>query len=364
MTASQYELILMQPQHNKTLQEPAPSRKGMGLPAVGKSPHTPPQDELLSDVHLPLRRTYYPLGYAIDIATNDSTVLDAAQRAFGHRTCLRHSGLPAVSIAVQLGGSALVPPDPIRRQYNHLYSFVADGANQALLDFHTGHGCVWVTQAVARDQLYFCCHFLEKVVYLLLGASVVTDIHAACVGKSGKGILLCGDSGAGKSSLAYACARDGWTYTSDDTCYLINNSAFPRVIGHSHRARFRPTACDLFPELRAFPLSPRLDGKPSIEVLSAKLPISQSSFETNVHAVIFLHRSPVSFAQLTRCPPGTANRRLAANLFSAGQIRTKHTANLEKLAEVPTFELHYNCLDDAIRALDELVRSDQFDRGN
>lgn len=349
----------MQPRQNISFEESHPSQCPLALPGFGNygNHEARPQDALLSDLQLPLRSTFYPLGYAVDLATNYAPVMSAAHRAFGHQSALRHSRLPAVSIAVHGRGSSRQPPEPVRRQYNHLYSLVADGDNQALLDLRSGTSFIWITEAAARDHLYLRCHFLEKVVYLLLGASVVTDIHAACVGQNSKSILLCGDSGAGKSTLAYACARAGWTYTSDDTSYLINDSAVPRVIGHAHRARFRPSARQLFPELRTFQLSPRLEGKPSIEVLTADLPISKTATESDVHAVVFLRRSPRSAVRLIRLPAGTANRRLAAELFSAGEIRAKHTAILEILAGVPTYEFHYNELDEAIRTLEGLTQA-------
>jgi len=342
----------MQPRHNLSFNELTPA--GSPLLQHGNKAARP-QDGLFSDMSLPLRRTFYPLGYGVEIATNDAAVLYEAEQAFGHRSALRDSGLPLVSVGVHPGGSSQRPPDPTRRQYNHLYSLVADGDNQALLDLRTGTSFVWITEAAARDPLYLRYHFLEKVVYLLLSASVVTDIHAGCVGKNGKGVLLCGDSGAGKSTLAYACARAGWTYTSDDTCYLINDSAVPRVIGHAHRARFRPAARDLFPELRTYSLNPRLEGKPSIEVLTAELSVPETATETDVHAVVFLRRSADGPARLIPLPTGTATRRLAAELFSAGEIRAKHAACLEIFAGVPAFELHYSDLHNAIRTLEYLT---------
>lgn len=347
----------MRPRHNLSFEEltPADSPLLQRGSSNGTYEAARPQDRLFSDMSLPLRRTFYPLGYAVEIATNDAAVFYAAERAFGHRSALRDSGLPLVSVGVHSGGSSQRPPDPTRRQYNQLYSLVADGDNQALLDLRTGANFIWVTEAAARDPLYLRYHFLEKVVYLLLGASVVTDIHAGCVGRAGKGVLLCGDSGAGKSTLAYACARAGWTYTSDDTSYLINDSAVPRVIGHAHRARFRPSARDLFPELRTYPLNPRLEGKPSIEVPTAELPVRESAAEADVHAVVFLRRSADGPAQLIPFPNGTATLRLAAELFSAGEIRAKHREALEILARVPTFELHYSGLEEAIRTLGYLT---------
>ena len=314
-----------------------------------------PQDALLSEMCLPLRQTFFPLGYAVEILTNDTAVLEAAQDSFGHRTCSRDSPLLQVRVGVHRGSGSASPAEPSRRQYNHLYSLVADGENQALLDLHTCTNFVWVAEQVAQHRLYFRYNFLEKVTYLLLGASVVTDLHGACVSRNGRGILLCGNSGAGKSSLAYGCARAGWTYTSDDTSYLINDSRIPRVIGHAHRVRFRPTAQELFPELRGRVLTPRLEGKPSIEVLTSELPVSSTANEAAIHAVVFLRRYTAATAKLVPLARRTATNRFCEELYSAGEIRAKHTAILETLADVPAYELHYCGLPDGIEGLEQLT---------
>ncbi len=51
-------------------------------PALGK-----PQNELLSDMDLPLRRTFYPLGFAVEIITNDPDVLRAADESLVTGVC-------------------------------------------------------------------------------------------------------------------------------------------------------------------------------------------------------------------------------------------------------------------------------------
>ena len=196
-----------------------------------------PQDALLCNMELPHCGIFYPLGYSVEIITNHKAVLQAATESFGHARLSRTTETMQVRVGVSSEGGSKCPPEPTRREYNHLYSLVADANNQALLDLKTCTSFTWVTNAAVNDRTYFRYNFIEKVVYLLLGASVVTDLHAACVSKNGKGILLIGDSGAGKSTLAYGCARVGWTYTSDDTSYLINDSIVPRVIGHAQGER-------------------------------------------------------------------------------------------------------------------------------
>lgn len=314
-----------------------------------------PQDALLRDMELPYCEVFYPLGYAVEIATNETEVLGIAEECFHHARMSRSGPRLRVNIGVIEGGSADCPREPTRREYNHIYSLVADADNQALLDLSTCTSFAWVTQAAVLYRPYLRYNFLEKMVYLLLGSSVVTDLHAACIAKKGKGILLCGGSGAGKSTLAYGCARAGWTYTSDDTSYLINDLIVPRVIGHAHRVRFRPDAKLLFPELAHYEITPRLEGKPSIEAPIAELPVSNIANECEVDSIVYLKRNRSAPATLIRLPEGTATERMCQELYSAGEVRAKHEKILERFLTTPTYELNYWSLGDAVDTLEALT---------
>src|SRR5271154_1981560 len=84
-----------------------------------------PQEALLSDMELPLRGIFYPLGYAVEIITNEPAVLEAANESFGHARSSGRSGTLQVRVGVSDGGGPECPPEPTRREYNHLYSLVA-----------------------------------------------------------------------------------------------------------------------------------------------------------------------------------------------------------------------------------------------
>jgi hypothetical protein len=333
---------------NEVIQQDKP---GTGSDSSGRR-----QDALLCDMELPQRGLFYPLGYPVEVITNDAAVLEAAKESFGHCRFSRNCVMLQIRVGVSRVAASVCPPEPTRREYNYLYSLVADVNNQTLLDLRSCTNFTWVTSTTVDNRTYFRYNFLEKAVYLLLGASVVTDLHAACVSNNAKGVLLVGDSGAGKSTLAYACARAGWTYTSDDTSYLINDSEVARVIGHSHRARFRPSAKALFPELDRFAMTPRMEGKPSIEVAISELPVATAAAEATVDFIVYLNRTPSSTGRLSRLPRGTATDRACRELYSAGEIRAKHERILESLSEIPTYELQYCELDQAIAALELLSR--------
>ena len=78
----------------------------------------------------------------------------------------------------------------------------------------SGFSFGWVTESTVRSSEYFRQCFLDVMIYPLLEIRDLITLHAACVVYKSRGILLAGDSGAGKSSLAYACARS-WL----DVCF-------------------------------------------------------------------------------------------------------------------------------------------------
>jgi len=54
-----------------------------------------------------------------------------------------------------------------------------------------------------------------------------TTIHATCVAKDGRGILIMGPSGSGKSDLALRLVDRGFVLVSDDYCHLRPASEGP-----------------------------------------------------------------------------------------------------------------------------------------
>ncbi len=113
----------------------------------------------------------------------------------------------------------------------------------------SGYAFGWIGETTARDRPFLRFYFLDAVTLALVDQLYLAPVHAAAIRRHTTGVLLCGDSGTGKSTLAYACARAGWTFVSDDASYLVRGADTPRVLGNSRSLRLRPDAPILFQEL-------------------------------------------------------------------------------------------------------------------
>jgi hypothetical protein len=73
-------------------------------------------------------------------------------------------------------------------------------------------------------------------------------IHAGCVCEGNKGILICGPSGQGKSTLTYALARSRFSYLSDDGVFLRRDDRSVEVFSFPERIKLDNRSCSHFEE--------------------------------------------------------------------------------------------------------------------
>jgi hypothetical protein len=167
---------------------------------------------------------------------------------------------------------------------------------------------------------------------------------------------LCGDSGAGKSSLAYAGARAGWTYVCDDASYLPLNCSDRLVIGNRHKIRFRSQGIRLFPELGERPITPRAAGKPSVEVSTAELSSLTTSDSAVIEYIIFLNRRDPGGDALVPLSKTSVLPWFRQWCFTApAQSRADQDAALDRLLAAPIYELRYRDLEWAVGRLEQLA---------
>jgi hypothetical protein len=158
--------------------------------------------------------------------------------------------------------------------------------------------------------------------------------------------------------LAYACARAGWTYVSDDGAFLVRDRDDRYAIGEPSSIRFRTDAPDLFAELADHLPAVRPNGKIAIEVRTRDLGISTAPGCVVDH-VVFLDRE-----QSDQAVPASIHH-CAADRFrenwvrcaSLGRddVRTAQRRCHERLLRAGLWRMQYSDLDNAVARLERLV---------
>lgn len=286
---------------------------------------------------------FYPLGHPVDFQSDSEAALDVARSVWSAWPCLFDREPLSVMIQTNDGPPAAVPP-AYRATSNSLW-FLCDERNYAAVK----RGCVMlrVSLATVGNREFFRYHLLEAVVLTAIDEAFTEPIHAACVSKDGKSVLLCGESGAGKTTLAYACARSGWTLISDDGLHLSPEGV---LVGGFWVFRLREPARDLFPELLEREAAPAPNGKLAISV-DAEAEGMGVDWSCRPGPVVFLARRPGP-AELVPCDEGRAMGFFSK--FIRNHDRDTSSSRFRKLIQGGCYELHYEGVQDALDALNTL----------
>jgi hypothetical protein len=309
-------------------------------------------DPLQHAIDLPFQHTYYPYGFRLDIASNSREVLDAADENWG--TYEPEYDDPPLTVRMLVQPGSQLSPQPVHRMQGHLYSVVASRENYALVDLDALFAYAWVTERTVADHSWFRWFYLDAMAGTMLAQRHVVPMHSACVERNGIGVLLWGPSGMGKSTLAYACARAGWTFIADDATILPQNRCDCVVTGKPHQARFREDAPRLFPEFDGYATRARPTGKLSIEVPMKALPGIRSAVRSEVKRMVFLDRGKA--AGLERIGVESALEQMMQDSRSYGEeTQARHEKALRRLLHAPMYRLCYERSQDAIEALETLT---------
>jgi hypothetical protein len=248
------------------------------------------------------------------------------------------------------------PPAPVYRIMQPLLIGTADAQNYSVVDLERNRTNITVSRAALRHKRYLRHFFLDSAATSHISTRHATPVHAGCVALDGRGVLLCGDSGAGKSSLSYACARAGWSYVTDDCSFLLNGSGDRTVIGDSRRVRLRPSAADLFPEINGLKLTPRAAGKPSIEMETANLPQLTCSETAQADYMIFLNRRGGGPPTLQPYRKDVARYFMRRVLYGSTESLALRYETIERMLEATVLELRYTDIGWAVDRLERLLR--------
>jgi hypothetical protein len=312
-------------------------------------------DPVLASLELPLRRTFYPLGYPLEIETNSPDVIAAASEGWGAFEQSLYGTPARLCLGVREGEGGGFAMEPTVRAREHMMSVVADPNNFVVCDFDRGFAFGWVTKDTAADHSLLRYHFLVAGGGSLVEQQAFAAMHGALVMRNGSGVMLAGESFAGKSTLAYACARAGWTYLSDDGTFLVRARGDRYAVGDPFSIRFRPDAPQLFSELADFLPGVRPNGKIAIEVLTSQLGL-KTAMGCQIEHVVWLNREQPLPARLRPFPKQRMLDELRRyTTIGTRQVREAQRRCHERMLGAQLWEMNYSDLDDAVARLERLV---------
>ena len=289
----------------------------------------------------------FPLGHSVDFFSEHSELLNAAQRLWGDwpqlfdqpslKFTLEMSGVPDISLpSYQLMGGTLV---------------LSSASAAAAFSSRLGYGCLRVSEPSLLDGAWFRYHWLQPLVLTALDMVFFEPLHAACISQEGRGILLCGDSGAGKTTLAYACGKAGWTLLSEDGVRLAPLERGQLLVGTHWTYNLRPGTENLFPELGALPVSVTSAGKHAIlvDAPSLGIPVGRTGCP---HHTVFLSRGSGP-ARMTPYPIENAAQYFLQTSRNPNRAASK--GKLEQMLKAGCSLLQYDHPSDAVTLLERLL---------
>ena len=286
-------------------------------------------DPFQREAQLHLQSTYYPLGFPLHLKTNCEDIVRAAEENWGGASKLFDEVPFELRVIVSPGTAS--PAPPVYHSQEYLMTAISDAENFAVCDYTKNLAFCRLTETTAKRRHFVAYYYLKALINYAFAQLYLTPVHAACVAWNGRGVLLCGESGAGKTTLAYACIRKGWTYISDNESWLVRAAPGNLLVGDSRRIRFREDAVSLFPELQDKPRQQDATGKWKIEIT---MPAASSC---EIARVVMLSK------HLDEIP------------LYEDHVRTEHRKSLDKLAKLDRVEFHTRDLDEAERTLKALM---------
>lgn len=169
-------------------------------------------------------------------------------------------------------------------------------------------------------------------------------LHGALLVRNGRGLVLCGRPGAGKSTLATFLTAEGYRYESDDICMIDRNG---KALGVPFPASLKGESWKLLRKfggrIRELPVHRRLDG----DLVRYFAPLERpTTRKVAIHRIVYLVRTRKGKPALQPLAFDDAVARLIEGAYSSSHGLTKSQVQLflDMLARVRFDELRYSKL--------------------
>ena len=314
----------------------------------------------------PHRRHFFVLGAEFIVNSNELGLLELVDDAFGglpeHKLASRIPRLTIDLILCEEQSSDI--PDalpPLRLQSGAgIIVGAFDSKNYAVIS--VAQRCALIS--VSREMLAFPYELryeLLEFAFLTLAPRVqgLVPLHAACVGLGDRGLLLAGQTGAGKSMLSLSCMLRGFDFLAEDGVFVSPDKLLATGCAnfvHLHKDALRYVSdVETNEAILASPIIRRRSGAQKFELNVRETRFSLAPIPLQLAALVLISPQPAR-DELLLTPLSTRD---AAEALQADQPYGAGLPQwpwfLKKLASVPAYRLgraqHPEQAADALREL-------------
>jgi len=193
-----------------------------------------PADPFLQRVRLPQRAMFNVLGVPVQFESNAGWLLGLAGQAY--------DGLPACEQApsqlsahgqhlrVRLLANDDAQPHiglteaPVANVYasDDVVSAIFSPSDAVVCALTSGSALIIVSPVMRAFPYHVRYEMIEFACYRLVSHHVrAVGLHAACIARGDKAWLIFGETGAGKSTLTFACLQHGWELIAEDSAFVL-----------------------------------------------------------------------------------------------------------------------------------------------
>ena len=273
---------------------------------------------------------YQPMNLSLRLLSNSQTIMAAAQQSFGGFGAASPTPTPDLTFHLfEHTVDEAEPAPPRYRKDGDIIYQTTDGVSTLVADRQAGVAYGYFSKAVLANPVFFRWHFLELAFFVMLEPRGLMGVHGAALAKNGRAILLRAASGGGKTTLAYAGARQRFQALAEDVVWLdVKRNLWWGTPWSFH---LLPDAKDLFPELAEHQPLLQINGERKLEVTLEQMRPGSTTVTAQPGAVVFVERAA-----------GQASRLEAIDTATAKTIWLDSFAGAEM--DFPNYHDHVNAL--------------------
>ena len=303
----------------------------------------PPPDFLHKNAETKLNEHYIAAGAVCSLSTNSHQVLEAARNTLQPARFFPGVADFWLRFWVDDADPSQPPwPKPYVRGLNSLVFAGFDQGSSMLADLRTRRVIGRFSAGMAADTAYWRTVIFPMLFSILAGSVGLVELHASCVVKDQRGVVLIGPSGSGKSTLAMAMTEAGFSFLSDDRVFCSHKEGRLLAWGLPRPLKLRREAAAWFEKFRDRQPLDVQDGElvfhcePNEQFGRLRVP------ECEPRLLIFLERRQSSGFRMTRMARSEAQSLIELELMAeAFEVVQKQAETIDQLLAGPCWRLEY-----------------------